>query len=211
MRLPPSDPLKELVRLYSLARHGEYNLAAHLVAYPELTADLGVPLDTTKDDAELGLELAPVVGKYKRACSRAALAERDRRAEHGAAQLISTSRPDGERVVLGAGLLLGPASAGTHEYIAFELEAVRLAVPRRLLARARVVLRGLLDLAAYVDAAGLHLRWRGGRGGLNIRPQLPRRDDHVLLVDLRRRAPQRAPAPAPPVLLAEVLADLGLM
>lgn len=212
MRPPQSDALKELVRLYGLARHGEYNLAAHLSAHPELLARLGIAVDLTKDDAELGLALAPAMGKYKGACSRAALIERDRRAEHGAARLVASSRPDGDRVVVDAGLLLGAVSGGSHDYFAFELEAVRVAVPRRPVARGRVVLRGFLDLAAYVDATGLHLRWRAGRGGLNIRPQLPRRDERILLVDLRRHAaPQRAPRPAAPVLLADVLADLGLM
>lgn len=197
--------------MYSLARHSEYNLGAHLHGHPELLAELGMAIDLSKDDAELGLALAPAMGRYKRACFQVALVERDRRAEQAAARLIAASRTDGDRVVLDAGLLLGPVSAGPHDYLAFDLDAVRVAVPRRPMARGRVVLRGFLDLAAFVDASGLHLRWRAGRGGLNIRPQLPRRDDHLLLVDLRRRAPQRAPAPAAPVLLADVLADLGLM
>lgn len=197
--------------MYSLAHHGEYNLAAHLRAHPHLLEELGRGLDLTKDDAELGLALAAAIGKYKGMCARSAVLERDGRAEQAAARLIATARADGDRLVLDPPLLLGPASAGTHDFIAFELEALRVAVPRRPLARGRVVLRNFLDLAAYVDGAGLHLRWRAGLGGLNIRPQLPRRDDHVLFLDLRRRAAPRAPAPAAPVLLAEVLADLGLM
>lgn len=208
---PRSDAFKELVRLYSLAHRGEHNLAAHLRAHPEVAAALGVDVDPVRDDAELALVVAPAIGKYKLSCSRAAVGERDRRAEEAGRRLGARARHDGQVVLLDADLLLGPMSTGSHDFLAFELESTRVVVPRRPLARGRVVLRGFLDLVAFLDPRGLHLRWKAGRGGLNFRPHAPPREAGLLVVDLRRPAPRRASAPASPVLLAEVLADLGLM
>lgn len=84
-----------------------------------------------------------------------------------------------------------------------------ISVRRAALSRARAPLRQFLDIAAFVDEAGLHLRWRCGYGGLNFRPQTPERHADVLRVDLHPSRPSRRPLPRP-VLLAEVLAHLGL-
>lgn len=56
-----------------------------------------------------------------------------------------------------------------------------------------------------VDADGVHLRWNT-HGGLNLYPQELKQEDGALLVVL----PRRPVTTALPVLLGEVLAEMGL-
>lgn len=206
----PSRTARELLRLYSLARSGEDNLGHFLRERPELVHHLGAALDLHRDDAEIALQLAPAVGRYKRRAGRAQAEERAERAARAVQQLVATARHRHELVELDADLLLADVLAdASRKYISFEMPGARIPVYRHALAKARVPLRGFIDLAGYVDERGLHLRWRGGRGGLDFRPQAEQRDAEVLHVDLRPAPPVRRMLPRP-VLLADVLADLGL-
>lgn len=60
----PSNTTRELLTLYARAGHGEHNIGAFFRDHPELAAGLGV-LDLDRDDADLALQLAPTIGKYK--------------------------------------------------------------------------------------------------------------------------------------------------
>jgi hypothetical protein len=82
------------------------------------------------------------------------------------------------------------------------------AVERTLLVRTALVQRLFIDVTAYVDANGLHVRWRGGRGGYNWRARFvaPADRAHVLTVELR--PPVRAPVPRPGAWLGELLAEM---
>jgi hypothetical protein len=115
-------------------------------------------------------------------------------------------------------VLLGDLLADvTPKYVAFDATGVfDVAVLRVRLADARRVLVGasFSDLCVNVDEAGLHLRWKGGRGGLDLRGTYvtPIERDRVLRIVLDR------PRHAPPVAvrrgsarLGEVLADLGFI
>ncbi|MBX3203584.1 MAG: hypothetical protein KF764_00885 [Labilithrix sp.] len=195
--------------MYSRADRGEHNIGAFLRERPELVARLGL-LDLDRDDADLALQLAPAIGQYKRRVARDQAGERGARAELAARALAASARRRLERVELDPALLLGDLLAdGSRKFIGFELTGVRLVMLRHMLIRARGALRGFPDVAAHVNEQGLHLTWRGGRGGLNLRPQAEERGAAVLHVDLRpaRRSP-RADRSGP-VLLAEVLANLG--
>lgn len=197
--------------MYARAGRAEYNISAFLRERPELVARLG-ELELDRDDADLALQLAPAIGKYKRRVAREQAGGREARAKGAARALAASARHWLERVELEPAILLGDLLAdGSKQYIAFELTGTRVVMLRQLLLRARVALRGFADVAAHIDEQGLHLSWRGGRGALNLRPQLDERGAAVLVVDLR---PARRPARADrsgPVLLAEVLASLGLV
>ena len=206
----PSSSTRELLALYSRAGRREHNLGAFLREHPEVLGRFDVPLDLTQDDATLALSLAPFIGRHRKYIAETSAAERGLRAERAAARLADSARHESDRVVLDVDVFLGDVLAGTHEYITMENESLRVSVLRHTLVKARAALRGFLDLAAYVDERGLHLVWRGGRGGLNLLPQREERGASTLLVNLRARPATRR-ASAFPVPIADVLVELGFM
>jgi hypothetical protein len=207
----PSSTTREFLALYSRAGHGEYNLGAFLREHRELLASVDAQVDLEQDDAALALALAPFVGRYRKYMTRNSAAERNARAERAASRLAGSARHGSNCVALDVDVLLGDALAGTHKYIALELDSVRVSVLRHTLLRARGALKVFPDLTAYVDERGLHLAWRAGRGGLNLPPQREEREALRLLVDLQRpRTPTQRGSGAP-VPLAEVLVELGFM
>ena len=112
--------------------------------------------------------------------------------------------------MLDTDLLLGDVLADRQrKYIAFNGEAFTVAVERDTLARAAMVRRIYLDVAACVDADGLHVRWRGGRGGYNWKPRFvaPADRERVLTVALPPLV--RAAVPRPGAWLGDLLVELG--
>lgn len=208
----PSSEARELLTLYAGAGHGEHNIGAFLRERPELVARLGL-VDLDRDDADLALQLAPAIGKYKRRLALDHAAERGARAEKAARALAASARHRLERVELDPAILLGDLLGdAAKKYVGFELTGVRVVMLRQLLLRVRASLRAFSDVAACIDENGLHLTWRRGRGGLNLRPQLEELGAAILLVDLRAPAGRTSEAGRPgPVLLAEVLASLGFV
>lgn len=207
----PSNTTREFLRLYALASRDERNLAHFLGEHPELVAHLAVPLDLEQDDVEIALQLASTVGHYKRRTAALADDEHAERAAAAVRQLVATTRNRGEWLEVDPELLLGDLLVDKKvKYVSFELAEARVPVLRTALARARSPLRNFIDTAASIDTQGVHLRWRGGRGGLNFHPQVEERGAHVLHVDLRPRPSVRRRLPRP-LLLADVLADLGLI
>jgi hypothetical protein len=95
------------------------------------------------------------------------------------------------------------------KYIAFRGSGFTTAVEHETLARTASLRRLFIDVAAYVDAAGLHVRYRGGRGGYNWKPRLvvPADSTRVLAVELR--PPVRAAVPRPGGWLGELLQEMG--
>lgn len=207
----PSSTTSEMLRLYSLAAHGEYNLARFFDEHPDLVAHLDVSIDLARDDVEIALQLAPVIGRHKKRALRLRAGEQAERTATAVRQLVATSHRHGDGIELDADVLLGALLAdSSKKYISFELPGARVPVLRAALAKARVPLRTFIDVTAYVDGQGLHLRWRGGRGGLNLRARVEERGAEVLHVDLRPAPPVRRTLPHP-VHLADVLAELGLI
>jgi hypothetical protein len=85
-------------------------------------------------------------------------------------------------------LLLGELLADrTKKWVAFTADhGAQAVIPRYLLAATAPLRRVHLDLAGWVDLHGLHVRWKGGRGGYNWRSHEvdARYDDLVLTVPL---------------------------
>jgi hypothetical protein len=134
-----------------------------------------------------------------------------RAAAHGAAveqaalnaaqRLAATTVWHNDAAALDPGVLLGDLLVDTNRtYIAFHVAGqFQTSVPRSTLVSAAQVLgSNRPDLTAWVDKAGLHSRWRGGRGGVNFLPQtIPAHETARLLrvnlptpvVEIIRRAP----------------------
>ena len=115
-------------------------------------------------------------------------------------------------------LLLGDLLADTnHKYVAFSFDEHDITIDRaKLVDVSRVITsKTYPDRSAYLDARGLHLRWKNGRGGLNLVTQIPGvlERDRVLHVVLER------PAVAMPIVpvrrggawLGEILGEIGLL
>lgn len=137
-----------------------------------------------------------------------ALRERHRqRAELAATELGETAVRGDDGIELDVALLFGPLLYdGGHRAVVFAAEDMRFVVERETLLRARRCLRGVRPVRAFVDPRGLHLRWRDGAGGLNLRAELVRLErESLLVVSLRARQPTR------PVLLRHVLEELALL
>jgi hypothetical protein len=139
---------------------------------------------------------------------------------------------------LDPGLLLGPVVTDQRRrHVTFLFGEHQVSVRRAVLSRARMALRPMPGVTATLDSAGLHLRWRGGRGGLDLFPQTltpaERRESlHVVFSAPVQTMPEKAanghgdaslpaPIPSPPsaparvpqrpsgAWLADVLAELG--
>ena len=73
-------------------------------------------------------------------------------------------------------------------YVRFVAEGYAVPIMRGTLVELRRHLPRFEDLGAYVDDLGFHLRWRGGRGQLNFKPQVIVGRIEVLDVLLPQRA-----------------------
>ncbi|MGO8992290.1 MAG: hypothetical protein ACLQVI_03105, partial [Polyangiaceae bacterium] len=159
------------------------------VVAPRLRARLGRRREVDRErqaleDTELAMRAATVLGRTARWT------------EHGA--------------VLDTDLLLGDVLVDREKkYVTFKGEDFTVAVERDTLARAAMVRRIYLDVAACVDADGLHVRWRGGRGGYNWKPRFvaPADRERVLTVALPPLV--RAAVPRPGAWLGDLLVELG--
>jgi hypothetical protein len=69
--------------------------------------------------------------------------------------------------------------------------------------------RIFIDVAAWVDAEGTHLRWRGGRGGHNFRLQVVPPVDRALVLTVELQPPVRAAVRRPGAWLGELLQEMG--
>ncbi len=177
MRSSQPDRLRELVRLMRSPEPGSNNLGSFVATH---ASELGDALATTADDLKLAAqcdddEVRRRIGaRVKRAVERlkgAKLLQASHRSRAAADLLAERARWAGRAVVLDSDLVLGDLLAdASHEHIGFALylgETVYVA--RAVLVRARLLRSLFIDVACFVDEKGLHFRWRGGRGALNLK------------------------------------------
>ncbi|MBI2393705.1 MAG: hypothetical protein HYV09_29295 [Deltaproteobacteria bacterium] len=93
-------------------------------------------------------------------------------------------------LLLDSGLMAGPA-----RYVRFVADGYAVPIESSVLMRVRRHLPKFPDLGAYLDERGLHLRWRGGIGQLNLRPQVM--VGRVEVLDVPLRAVREVPQPEP--------------
>lgn len=210
------DPLRELQQLLRAPEEGVANIGAFLFANAEELAPL---LGSTAEDLRASVDMPDeVVAPRVRARLRRRRdidQERKSVAEHelamrAAATLGRTVRWTELGAVLDTDLLLGDVLADREKkYIAFTGPDFTVAVERDTLARTAMVQRLFIDVAAYVDAGGLHVRWRGGRGGYNWKPRFVAPVDRERVLTVELQAPVRAAVPRPGAWLGELLQEMG--
>ena len=152
----------------------------------ELARDFGVTEDTittaiagVSDDAALAVRL---LGTLRSA--EATLRANKRKGRAAAAQvaanaLASTTTFEDGRAQLDILPLLATVLTKRADLLVFTCDDFTVDVHQGpLFDIARLKRR---DLTAFVDAEGLHLRWRGGRGGLNLRSHADPHADRIVL------------------------------
>ncbi len=158
----------------------------------ELAEEVGVSsetiinaLATVSDDSVLATKMLDAVKKAE-ANQRVNKKEgRAKTAQAAADRVASRAVFDGDRVQLDLPALLSSALTKRQDLLVFTTPDFSVAVFQApLLDLAKVKLRGV---TGFVDAEGLHVRWRSGRGGLNLRSKT---DAHAgrIVVSLSRSA-----------------------
>ena len=177
MRSSQPDRLRELVRLMRSPEPGSNNLGSFVATH---ASELGDALATTADDLKLAAqcdddEVRRRIGaRVKRAVERlkgAKLLQASHRTRAAADLIAERALWAGRAAVLDSDLVLGDLLADpSHKHIGFALYVGEtVLVERTVLVRARLLRRLFLDVACFVNESGLHFRWRGGRGALNLK------------------------------------------
>lgn len=180
---------------------GSYNLADYL---REHGVELGLAelVHVRQTDEVLAPLVSPRLEEQRDAENRA-LAHAE--AEY-AREVRRSARWQGDHLaLLPCALFQLISGMSRKKYVRFSGSNLDVAVARSVVARARSALRTFDDVSTFIDVCGLHFSWRGGHGGLNLRPQSSAHPDDTVLVHLPSPTTRRTP----PVLLGEVLAELG--
>jgi len=137
--------------------------------------------------------------KERAADSKAILG--NQKAQAAARDMAATAEWDGRRAWVNPGLLLGDLLVDpSFKYVTLQLAGGEVSVRRALLFATAKQVGHRPDITAFVDQAGVHVRWNGGRGGLNWLPQilLSQERASALVVNLSNPSAARKPAPAGP-------------
>jgi len=210
------DPLRELQQLLRVPEDGAANIGAFLCEHAEaLAPELGSSAEDLRASADMPDEV--VAPRVRVRLARRREMDQERKAAEDAEVAMRAATTLGRTVrwteqgaVLDADLMLGDVLADRErKYIAFKGEDFAVAIERDTLARAAMVRRIYIDVAACVDAEGLHVRWRGGRGGYNWKPRFVVPADRGRLLTVELQPPVRAAVRRPGAWLQEVLGEMG--
>jgi hypothetical protein len=169
------DPLRELAFLARAPEPGSTNLGEYLANNAgELAQVLGTPAKKLEAMRSLDDEhLTPFVrGFVQRARSHQVQEDLERRRQRSleaASRLGATARRTELGYELDVDILLGELLADrSKKWVRFVApdQSFVTTIPMHLLSAARPLRHVHIDLAGWVDD-GLHLRWRGGKGGIN--------------------------------------------
>jgi hypothetical protein len=199
---PRSDLLRQLVRLVSMADECSTSLGPFFVEHAEGLAPL-LGLNPAQvlamahlEDRFLTSQLAPFLTAQLEARQQEGRSRKEDEARQAARHLGELARWERERVFLELDLLLGEVLGTSAAYLVFAASSFEVALSRRKLMEVRSVFAHRTGVVLFVDAKGLHLRWRDGRGQLNLLPQfLPRHETRVLVIPLRLPVSARSLAP----------------
>lgn len=201
--------LAGLERVLRALEPGSRNVGDHVAEHDEELALL-LDVDASELRALAGQpdeEVAPRVQAIllRRAEARMLRHQAARReAALAAAQVLAaTAVWRGSAALLDVKVLLGDLLADvTIQHISLVSRGFQVHLPRKKLVEVAGVLpRQFADLESWVDRAGLHFRWRQGRGGLSLYSQeVPARESaHVLSIEIPAPTLKKhRPAPAPP-------------
>jgi hypothetical protein len=217
--------MPSLAQLAFLALHPEPGsrnlgtfLAQHIRQFEQFVPDGmdGETLARVPDE-----QLSPFVQRrlqWQRAQDKLRKAQRDKDKAEGAARQLELCPRQAGGALLEPAALFHASGDATVELLAFGLPSGPVAVRRPLLRRSLRVLGTRTDLRIFVDDRGLHFRWNGGLGGLNLRPQPIPTSSRTLVIDLTAatkptvsaaRKPSQPPAQRR--WLADGFSELGLL
>lgn len=144
--------------------------------------------------------------------------ERERRAMAAARELGLSARWLDVGAELDPRILLGELLVdGSKTWIGFLVDGAEVVVSRATLRRASIALRPFAQVRGFIDGQALRLRWRAGRGGLNLRARGSDVTDQALVLRVVLERPRVQPVPTvsprrscakPPSWLADVIAQL---
>jgi hypothetical protein len=210
------DPLRELIQLLRVPEEGACNLGAFLFAHAD---ELAIALGSSPEDLRASADMPDevVVPRLRARLARRREMDRERAAledtelaVRAATTLGRTVRWTERGAVLDTDLLLGDVLADREKkYIAFTGPDFTTAIERDTLTRTASLRRMYIDVAACVDAEGIHVRWRGGRGGYNWKPQVVVPADRTRVLTVELQPPVRAALPRPGAWLGELLQEMG--
>ena len=154
---------------------GTTNLGEYLADHAnELAQVLGIDarwLEAARasDDEDVVQRIRQLLARARDQHVQQGLEQRRDRSLAAAERLGATARWTDLGAELDMDLLLGELLADrTKKWVAFTVDHDReTIIPRHLIAATAPHRRIHLDLAGWVDLHGLHVRWKGGRGGYN--------------------------------------------
>ena len=213
-----------LQKLVAAAEPGTNNIGQYLAARASVLApELAVPVATLEaaayvTDEEIAPQLEALLRQRVEQSRSFRQVSAVERASTAASRIARSAVWEKSLVRIDPTLLLGDLLADTsNKYVAFSFDEHDITIDRAKLVDVSRVLTSKTypDRSAYLDASGLHLRWKSGRGGLNLVTQIPGvlERDRVLHVVLER------PAVAMPIVpvrrggawLGDILGEMGLL
>lgn len=141
------------------------------------TETITTALQNVQDDAALAVRLLETIRHAESQQRDQHKINRAKAAQASAEALASMARWDGEKAHVDIISLVSSALTKRNDLLVFTCDDFTVGVymaPLFDLARLR-----RRDLTAFVDASGLHIKWR--TGGLNLRPQVDAAADFIVM------------------------------
>lgn len=196
--------LAELERLLRFVEPGARNLGRYLAEHSEgLAPRLRVEVEELRaiaalPEQEAARRVQALLAQHANSLAQIHEATVQEVVAEAVQRFATTAAWRDSMAIIDVGLLLGALLAdSSRQYICVKSGAFAVPMLRSKLVAVAKVLLHHRDLTGWIDAEGLHLRWHGGRGGLNLYPQAvkPGEAGLVLTVNLPPPAPREAPRP----------------
>lgn len=158
-------------------------------AFCVTTSTIEAALENVPDDAAFSVRMLETIRKAEALLRDTKKTARSTAAQASADALASMARWNGEMAHVDIMSLLSSVLTKRNDLLVFTCESFTVGVymsPLYDLAKLKK-----RDLTAFVDAKGVHIRWAGGKGGLNLFPQIDRDADRIVM-----SLPPRVPAVA---------------
>jgi len=184
---PRSDLLGELCRLVKVADDGHV-LGAFLIEHAEVLAPL---LGTTSGDlrCSIGLTDREIASRISMRLEHVVRQQREQRVREKEPKVAAAVKQFIDNVRWTEGAAHVPANIffarelWSKPHVVFVCDDFEVAVARRLVSQAREAMRAFRGVGVFIDAKGLHVRWRWGIGRLNLYPaSLTPTEKHAALV-----------------------------
>lgn len=141
------------------------------------TSTIVTSLENVSDDAALAVRLLETIRRAEAMQRDLRKNNRAKAAQASADALASMARWDGDKIHVDIASLLSAALTQRNHLLVFTAEDFTVGVYQSpLFDLAKLKKR---DLTAFVDAQGLHIRWK--TGGLNLRPQTDNDVDRIVM------------------------------